>query len=56
MTGASYGYQKIIGAGEIDGINNIGYAGTSSNKGGPFVVHTIPYQANLVIPLIARGD
>jgi len=50
------GYQQVVGAGKMDGLDHVGHASTADNQGGPFVNHGIPDSTGFLVALIARTE
>ena len=46
--------QKIVSAGEINGVDNIGDSGALGNKSGTLVNHAVPDDTSIVIASVVR--
>ena len=54
MAAAVYGGQQLVRTREIDGLNDVGRAGTTGNQRGMTVERAIPKPARLVVPIVLR--
>src|SRR5882672_2611939 len=56
MPASTYGHQKLVGAGKIHGVNNIGHPSASGDQCRSFVDHPVPDLAGVIIAGVAGTE